>query len=337
MIIAGIDEAGYGPLLGPLVVSAVAFSTPEALDPADTSLAGSLARKLSRAVTTRPPVRGGKLIIADSKIVHRLSHGLAHMERAVLSMVRLLPQFPTPAALPDSGGDPVLKRTALLRLCGSPSPGIDALHWYAHDQRPLPRFCDPGSIDIAVNMFRGALTGASVNPAGVWTRVIDEVEFNRLAGATGNKGAVLVSITLAHLSRLHEQFGASGLLAVIDKQGARDHYVPLLLRTFPGAALKVLRESSEQSLYFIQDGPRQSLVVFREKAESTCLATALASMLCKYLRELFMDSFNSWWGLQIPDLAPTAGYYQDAQRWLGQAGGHFQRLGVRPENLIRAR
>ena len=328
MIIAGIDEAGYGPVLGPLVVSATAFCVQEPLNPADASAAGALGRKLRDAVTTKPPVRGGKLIIADSKIVHRLSGGLAHLERAILAMAQV-------AA--GGGAERILRREDLLRFCGQEPRGVGALHWYVYDQCALPRFCAADGIHIAANMLGGAMTAANMQFAGMWTRVVDETEFNRLAGATGNKAAVLAGFTMAHLSRLFEKHGEAGLLAVIDKQGARDHYVPMLLRTFPSAAVKIINESSQQSSYFIQEASRRGLLVFREKAESACLATALASMLCKYLRELFMDSFNSWWTRQIPDLAPTAGYYQDAQRWLGQAGAHFQRLGVKPENLIRIR
>ena len=328
MIVAGIDEAGYGPVLGPLVISASAFSLEGRLDPADVSVAGALAKKLRSAITTRPPVRGGKLIIADSKLVYRLSGGLAHLERAVLAVARLLPN-----AHPEA----FRRREDLMRLCGQESPNAGALHWYAHDQRALPRFCQEGGVDIAANLLRGAMAGAGIGLAGLWARVVDEAEFNRLAGAAANKAAVLAGFTMAHLWNLHQRFGEDGLMAVIDKQGARDHYVPLLLRTFPGAALKVIDETHQQSSYLVREGSRQSFLIFREKAENACMATALASMLCKYLRELFMDSFNSWWTLKIPDLVPTAGYYSDAQRWLSQAAGHFQRLGVNPENLIRVR
>ena len=100
-----------------------------------------------------------------------------------------------------------------------------------------------------------------------------------------------MSITLSHLYHLHSNFGHLGLVVGIDKQGGRDHYTSLLLQSFPDAQLKVLLESAEASSYLMReklaDGrERRTLIHFREKGESVFLPTALASMLCKYLREL---------------------------------------------------
>ncbi len=128
----------------------------------------------------------------------------------------------------------------------------------------------------------------------------------------------------------------------VDKQGGRDHYTTLMLETFPDARLSVLCESAEASSYLLHepmpDGRlRRTLIHFREKGESSFLPTALASMLCKYLRELCMQSFNAWWCRQIAGLRPTAGYYLDGSRWLLDVEPHLGRLGVRRELLVRVR
>ena len=39
---------------------------------------------------------------------------------------------------------------------------------------------------------------------------------------------------------------------------------------------------------------------------------ALASIVSKAVRELWMDVFNAHWSARIPDLRPTAGYPNDA-------------------------
>ena len=67
------------------------------------------------------------------------------------------------------------------------------------------------------------------------------------------------------------------------------------------------------------------------------LPTALASMMCKYLREVCMYSFNSWWCGQIAGLRPTAGYYQDGSRWLLDVEPHLTRLGIQRQALVRIR
>jgi hypothetical protein len=82
---------------------------------------------------------------------------------------------------------------------------------------------------------------------------------------------------------------------------------------------------------------RRTLIQFREKGETAFLPTALASMVCKYLRELCMHSFNDWWCRQIAGLRPTAGYYQDGSRWLVDVEPHLSRLGVKRESLVRVR
>ena len=41
----------------------------------------------------------------------------------------------------------------------------------------------------------------------------------------------------------------------------------------------------------------------------------MASMVCKYLREVGMKEFNDFWSRHVPGLNPTAGYPEDAKRY----------------------
>ena len=325
MLIAGIDEAGYGPLLGPLVVSAAAFRFPEPLNVSDITPALQLWQKLSPMVVAKPPVKSGQLIIADSKVVHRLADGDKYMERAILTMLRLLP---------NAAPAPVNWNELLARLSHSPGPAHEpAPPWSGN--APVPAFGEAGAITIAARMLQSVISSGNTPPAGLWTRVMDVPEFNRLVAATANKAAVLTSITMMHARNLHDRFHESDLLLLVDKQGGRDHYTRLLLETFPGWPLKVMLESAPESRYLICTARGNTLIIFREKAEQYCLATALASMICKYVRELYMTMFNQWWGRSLPDLEPTAGYYTDAMRWLARAEPEFPRLGIKREMVVR--
>ena len=332
MIIAGIDEAGYGPLLGPLVVSAAALElegVPMAQEP---EAVPCLWRLLKDAVAKKAPVRKGRLLIADSKVVHNLAEGNKLLERGVLAFLRTMD-------MGSAAGE--LTAAALLERLGCTNHELTSHPWYEPHNLALPWLADTGDVAIAANMLAGAMSAAKVRTRALRTAVVSERSFNRLIAGTNNKASALVSITLTHLYHLHAAFGHLGLVVGIDKQGGRDYYTTLLLRSFPEAQLKVLHESAEASSYLLCEnsasGPRRTLIQFREKGEAAFLPTALASMLCKYLRELCMHSFNAWWCRQITGLQPTAGYHQDGTRWLLDVEPHLPRLGIRRDMLVRVR
>jgi hypothetical protein len=92
-ILAGIDEAGFGPLLGPLVVSSAAFSVEPAL------LAADLWETLVKSVSRSRKHLGGRLLIADSKKAFNREEGLGHLERT--SLIALDCMGRRPAELTD--------------------------------------------------------------------------------------------------------------------------------------------------------------------------------------------------------------------------------------------
>src|SRR4051812_22848924 len=74
----GIDEAGYGPNLGPLVQAAVAARVPDGCD--------CLWSLLADAVCRAGDAAGGRVVIDDSKLVHGGPGGLAALELGVLTV-----------------------------------------------------------------------------------------------------------------------------------------------------------------------------------------------------------------------------------------------------------
>ncbi|NNM87716.1 MAG: hypothetical protein HKL95_04270, partial [Phycisphaerae bacterium] len=240
-----------------------------------------------------------------------------------------------PSNSPPSGPPSAVTLQQLLLSLGQVPDPVFAQRWYQADGA-LPRF-GSAAIGPSANFLARTLYSADITPVALRTRVITEQEFNRLIGITNNKASVLIGATFAHLAHLYHEFAAESLLVIIDKQGGRDHYLDLLFESFPEARIKVLGESKLYSGYVLTNAAKQATIYFAPKAESACLATALASMVCKYLREVLMNDLNHWFQLRIPSLAATAGYYQDGQRWLRDVREHLPRIGVAPAQLLRIR
>jgi ribonuclease HII len=78
-------------------------------------------------------------------------------------------------------------------------------------------------------------------------------------------------------------------------------------------------------------------VSFVEKADSKYFPPALASMFSKYIRELFVRLFNAYWQEKVRDIKPTAGYPEDAKRFLGQIQNTKNKLGISDDILIRVK
>jgi hypothetical protein len=95
-------------------------------------------------------------------------------------------------------------------------------------------------------------------------------------------------------------------------------------------------ESRAQSVYRFGPQGRRVEICFRAGGEAI-LATALASMCSKYLRELAMRPFNHFWCRQVPKLRPTAGYPGDSRRFKAAITAAQAGLGIDDRTLWRER
>lgn len=321
----GMDEAGYGPNLGPLVISATVWRIDDDgdCDP-DVDLYARLAKAVTSACAGRRSNGDDRVAIADSKRLYRSGSSIAELERGVL------------AALGTSGAAPNCWRQAWNTLAPDSLARRDELPWYVDFDRPLPLKTDAQLIDALVTRLRGAMATAKVVLMKVKSRAVFPAEFNSRTQYFGTKGAALTALTLELLSDCLAPLDEGPVSVIADKHGGRNHYAAALQSYFADAAIEIGPEGRHESQYRWRRRGGGCDVRFRTKAESH-LPTALASMASKYLRELAMKAFNEFWSRQVPHLRPTAGYPLDSQRFKADIRKAQAALGIDDDTLWRAR
>ncbi len=317
--VVGIDEAGYGPNLGPLVQAAVALYLPDH-DPAGWDTLKPVIRRCGEK-TARTDTR---LLIDDSKKVYARG-GLAALERGV--QAGLLLMEPTV-------GD-VLRRGT---VAGVDIQDVLACEAWYDPAEATPVAASGEDILVAFRSFERAVAEFACFglPLGI---VVPTPHFNRIVDESGSKATVLsrgLVELLAEALRSTSQRGGP-VTFLCDKQGGRNFYAALLQEAFPTGWVIAEKESAEESRYRVALLDRPVSVTFRPRADGDSVAVALASMLCKYLREVCMRQFNRFWATHVPGITPTAGYPVDAKRFFAEIRPAMEKLGLTDDQVWRKR
>jgi hypothetical protein len=197
---------------------------------------------------------------------------------------------------------------------------------YAGTPTAIPIAWDRALLTIASNVLSGACLSSSVGVLAIRCVVIGEPDFNALVREAGGKSATTLAAIRVHLASLMDlaQFHpGDSVRLVCDRLGGREAYSDVLHHVGQGLNLtgvRIIEESPTLSRYVATIQGREIGVVFLTESERAHLPVALASMTAKYVRELAMARFNRYWCALHPDLKPTAGYWQDAKRWLKAVG-----------------
>lgn len=339
MVLVGIDEAGYGPLLGPLCVAMTAFRVPDPEIPAegpDSAVAAktpNLWTLLSRGVCKSPGRSGntdakGRVAIADSKVLKLANsvvttHPLIHLERGVLTFLRHRAGTPcapgTDLELFDALHEPAFDRVT--QLAGAHAA-------YEGPGRTIPACVPADALGINANAIARALASSGVEILDMACVMVFEPTFNSTVRTGLNKAEVSGMAVGALFRRAIARFAGLGKMGIVcDRQGGRMEYGPWLERAVPGAKVEIAGEDDNRSRYTLHrddlGAQKRAGVAFVVEAERHHLPVALASMTAKYCRELAMSRFNTHWAsiatAQGLELKPTAGYSTDARRWLRDA------------------
>lgn len=293
-------------MLGPLCVGMAVFGVDE-WSPGEP--APDLWQRFGPAVSRslREAKLGGGVPIADSKRIKlsnqsKTRHPLTHLERGVLSMLAAASQE---HALPVSDME-------LFERLGTNAPGSE---WFQGDGIQLPLANDTGLLKIDAGRIEVGMSGAGVRLLGLFVRLVDERDFNAMLDNSRSKASIIESMLGEQIQQARSIVRPEDTLRLVaDRQGARTMYGGLLSRCFEH--VEPLEESQRASRYTV-DGRHG--VILHSEAEDAHFPVALASMAAKLVRELCMIRFNRYWSAKMPELKSTAGYVQDARRWLRDA------------------
>jgi ribonuclease HII len=366
-IIIGVDEAGYGPNYGPLVVATTAWRVAEdgrrqgsgargqkcrgavsqlsqravasssqraeASPPTAATREASpdLYKLLRKAVARKPDKAGKKIAIADSKALYSPDVGVRQLERGVLAAV---------AALSAEQACIAQVAQLLAATLADPDGRRHELACHADDELELPVASTAEEICRLAAALRTAGAECGATLIGIRARLVYPAEFNELVDHYGTKGAALSHVTIALVRQTIDSLPTAHrplpTAIYLDKHGGRSRYAALLQHHFPECWIDALAEERAESRYRWQHEGTPLTAAFRVGCEEL-LPTALASMTAKYHREVAMRAFNAFWASRLPGLRPTAGYPLDARRFRTAIAATQRDLGIDDRHIWRCR
>lgn len=272
----GIDENGLGARLGPLVVTAVV---------ARVTTAGVRALESWHKRAPEP-------LLDDSKRL--VTHGEVRLGEA-WARVLIGEHFTKPSELIDAVSAVPIKQ--LKQRC--PNNAL-AQCWHLHRER----FKANDYLLTDVNRVRRKLEKAGITPLRVWSRLVCTAELNS-RGELGENRFLVDLHSMEELMLQIAQGVQTPVTFVCGKVGGMHGYTPhfahLCARepeiVSESPALSVYRAASVGEVRFVRD------------ADATHPLVMLASLVGKYIRELFVERIGQHFASELTDLRKPSGYH----------------------------
>jgi hypothetical protein len=326
-IICGVDEAGYGPRLGPLVSCSVSVTSSS-----DDLTAANLWEAVSGCVVKPGRAKGKMLTVGDSKRVFNRKSGLTRLELSVLSFARA-------AGLPTEN----LLTFSEALLAAEDIEDVKDVPWYEYLDITIPLEVSSVRLEEMTTLLDVELKKAGIEKVKVRARILSARQFNRQVAFTDNKAVVLMGLVGDLLAKAKGDAGENNLSVIVDRLGGRTDYAGFLSSLFPERKVQQYSSRKDCQGYLLQESEPASAhenrmtIEFKTKADQQAFPVALASMFAKYLREAYMQLFNSYWQALDRNIPQTSGYWVDSIPFLEAAREQVSCLGIENEMLLRSR
>ncbi len=321
--VIGVDEAGYGPSMGPLTICATAWRVPIDLN------ASEMTSLLEPEFLAKPIKQNSNHVpIGDSKKIHRDTYAV---EGLILG-ARFL-SFAIGGKVPTEWDDQIAS------IATEDWSRFSSIPWYAKQPSEHSKILDSVFSDQA-NYFQAAIQktkSLGIQLAGIRMRVIDEIEFNRQVDRTGNKSTLLSEASLGLVKQVIQELGKKGEVVEVycDKHGGRNRYQAVLTYSFDEEWFDIESESRACSRYIANWAEHPMQIQFKVDGDSI-FPSAAASIIAKWTREELMNRLNGFWQSKVVGgIRPTAGYYVDATRFAKQIDAAVKKLGLAPDQWWR--
>ena len=358
MWLIAIDEAGYGPKLGPLVVAATLWRRDDAaLDAAMQDRSIDAADPDAFIPIAGPVcVQSTAIRVDDSKQIFRSrASGKSGGSLAMLQRIVSVSHHACGRTEPDLA-------CRIATLIPDDFARIADVPWLASltDSRRIRSIVE--SAWTPRSECDEAIAHWSRSPwqlIDVAARMIDAGCFNQFCGAASgaNKSDLLGETSIALAANLLRTLDDrqppvrsptnEPVQIYFDRHGGRRYYAAPLQPHFGKTPVQVISESARQSVYETRWSGRTVRMHFSVKGDRF-IPVALSSLHAKYLREVAMASLNDYFRERCQAVAskgdqcdssfvPTAGYPTDADRFLNEIAAAIRAERISLGDLVRCR